>query len=160
MSWQQVPITRSYDGLSYTIMTGTFPTNVYMQTLTAADGAFFTEVANFWAALPEGDPKKLTAPAVIPPTDTEIMAKYTTQVTSRLTNFAVTRGYEGILDCISYYHSSRVQKASDAAYMVTARDATMLVWEALAKDVEDGIEAVPATWAAVEAQLPTLAWPN
>lgn len=160
MSWQQLPITKAYDGTSYDIVTGDFPTSVYMQTVTAADGALFTEVAAFWAALPDGDPRKLTAPPVIPPTDAEVMAGYKAQVSSRLSSFTVARGYEGVLDCVSYYHSSRAQKAADADYMVTARDATWLVWESIEKDVEDAVISVPASWAVVEAQLPALTWPE
>lgn len=167
MSWQDNPITKAFDSSFYIVQSEAMglPYSVVPLSIDPMNRYSFDEVAAFWAALPDGDPQKLigedqTQVPPPPPTDDEIMAGYKRQVASRLNSFAVARGYENVLDCVSYYHSSRTQKAADANYVVTARDATWLVWESIEKNVEDGAISVPASWAEVETLLPTLTWPT
>jgi len=165
MSWQDNPITKAYDGSFYIVLStaNAFPYSVVPLSEDPQNKYDFDEVAAFWAALADDDPRKLTGdspPVPDPPTDDEVMAGYRSQVVSRLNTFAATRSYEGTLDCISYYHSAGVTRAAHAVYMITARDDTWAAWDALVAGVDAGTTAVPATWEDVETLLPVLAWPD
>jgi len=165
MSWQDNPITKAHDGSFYIVLStaNAFPYSVVPKAQDPQNRYDFDEVEAFWASLADNDPRKLTGdvpPVPDPPTDAEIMAGYRAQVSSRLTSFTVVRGYEGVVDCISYYHSKVAQKESDAVYMVQARDETWVAWDIFAASVAAGTIAVPDSWEKVETYLPVLVWPE
>ena len=86
------------------------------------------------------------------------MCVATTQ--ARLDTFARTRNYDGILSCATYATSTVPKFQSEGQYAVTARDATWATLYTIMGEVEAGVRPMPTTWEEVEAELPTLTWPD
>lgn len=166
MAWQDNPIIKSHDGSFYivTATAGSFPYSVVPVADDPGNKYDFEEVAKFWKELPDDDARKLTGDSPPagpdPPTDAEIMAGYKSQIPARLNTAASARGYESVLDCVSYYHSEVQRRLKDAAYMITLRDATYAAWDIIAAAVAEETQPVPSSWTVVESKLPAISWPE
>jgi len=104
---------------------------------------------------------------VRPSTEGELLAKQqglkskiTAQVQKRLDDFAKTRDYDGILSATTYASSTNPKFAAEAAYCLSARDATWTKMYELLDEVLEGTRPLPLSIADIETELPTLEWPN
>lgn len=89
----------------------------------------------------------------------QIRANITDQIQRRLDEFAMMRGYDGIVSACSYATSQHSKYGPEGRYCVTAREAT---WDAvfqIESDVLAGTRPMPMTYAEIEPELPVLAWP-
>lgn len=77
----------------------------------------------------------------------------------RLDTFAQTRNYSGILSACTYANSAVTKFQGEGVYAVSVRDATWIKLYEILDEVLAGTRAVPSGFAAIEAELPTLAWP-
>jgi hypothetical protein len=94
-----------------------------------------------------------------PPTVEEITAQYTEAVQNRLDAFAKTRGYDGIMSACTYVTSAVPQFRLEAAYCVTARDATWAQCYQVMGAVLAGEQDMPTLEELFET-LPKLEWPE
>lgn len=78
----------------------------------------------------------------------------------RLDDFARTRNYDGILSLCTYATSTVPKFQQEGQYGVEARDATWAALYTILAEVEAGARPVPSGFADIEANLPTLAWPE
>lgn len=92
------------------------------------------------------------------PSNEQIIAAFTAAIQLRLDTFARTRSYDSILSACTYVTSSVPRFAAEAAYCVSARDATWATGYQLLADVQAGNRAMP-TVADVMTELPALEWP-
>lgn len=77
-----------------------------------------------------------------------------------LDQFAMTRGYDGILSACTYHSSAVTKFQVEGAYCVQARDATWAKLYEMLDEVTAGTRPVPSGFADVLPELPTLAWPE
>lgn len=102
-----------------------------------------------------------------PATEEELLAKQqllkskiTGQVQKRLDDFAKTRDYDGILSAITYATSTNPKFAAEAAYCLSARDATWTKMYELLDEVLAGTRPIPLSIEDIESELPVLVWPE
>lgn len=100
---------------------------------------------------PEPEPAK---------TEQELIQEVTDATQARLDTFAKTRNYDGILSACTYATSSVPKFATEGQYCVTARDATWATLYGIMAAVTAGARPMPADFAAIEPELPTLQWPE
>lgn len=77
----------------------------------------------------------------------------------RLDDFAATRYYNSILSACTYATSAVPQFKSDGQYCVNARDMTWGKLYEMLGEVQAGKRPMPASFAAIEPELPKLEWP-
>lgn len=100
-----------------------------------------------------------------PPTQGQIIARFTAQIQARLDDFAKTRNYDGILSACTYASSAVAKFQAEGQYCVQARDATwaaayQILEKALAGNWPSaGASQIPASISDIEADLPPLVWP-
>jgi hypothetical protein len=96
-----------------------------------------------------------------PPTKSpqEIIDEFAEKIQARLDAFARTRNYDGILSACTYAASTNPKFAADGQYCLQARDATWSKCYEILDKVQSGQRPIP-TWEELEAELPTLEWPN
>ena len=81
------------------------------------------------------------------------------QTQQRLDEFAKTRGYDGIMSCCTYAISPNLQFKAEAEYCIIARDTTWTIIYEIFTDVDNEVRTMPTGFAAIESELPILAWP-
>lgn len=89
-----------------------------------------------------------------------LKSKITGQVQKRLDDFAKTRDYDGILSAITYVTSTNPKFAAEAAYCLSARDATWTKMYELLDEVLAGTRPIPLSIEDIESELPVLVWPE
>lgn len=94
-----------------------------------------------------------------PPTPEQIIAGFTAAVQQRLDDFAMTRGYDGILSAATYATSTVPTFATEGQYAVQVRDATWAKCYEILAEVEAGTRPVP-TLEELTAELPVMTWPS
>ncbi|MDR2697482.1 MAG: hypothetical protein LBB40_03285 [Holophagales bacterium] len=107
----------------------------------------------------DGTPYLEAPPPPPPPTLEQITAQYTDAVQNRLDAFARTRGYDGIMSACTYVTSAVPQFRLEAAYCVTARDATWAQCYQVMGAVLAGEQDMPTLEELFET-LPKLEWPE
>jgi hypothetical protein len=75
-----------------------------------------------------------------------------------LNAFVHTRDYLSAASCVGFAGSSNAQLASDATYIMTARDSVLLTGYAILGDVQTDVIPVPSMEWFMD-QLPELVWP-
>lgn len=88
-----------------------------------------------------------------------IKARITDQVQQRLDEFAMTRGYDGIISACSYATSQHPKYGPEGRYCVSAREDTWDVLFTIESEVIAGTRPMPMSYAEIEQDLPVLAWP-
>jgi hypothetical protein len=78
----------------------------------------------------------------------------------RLDDFAKTRNYDGILSLATYATSTNTTFATEGQYGVEARDATWAMLYTILAEVQAGTRPMPTGYSDIEAELPTLSWPE
>ena len=105
-------------------------------------------------APPEPTPEELVAATI---------ADYETRVQQRLDAFARTKTYENMLSACTYATSTVPAFQIEGQYCVEMRDATWIAAQTFLNNalaaVMAGERDIPA-WEEVEAELPSLAWPE
>ena len=79
---------------------------------------------------------------------------------ARLDDFAKTRNYDGILSACTYASSAITKCQSEGQYCVNARDNTWATLHTIIGEVEAGTRPMPAGFADIEPDLPSLIWPE
>ena len=92
-------------------------------------------------------------------TPEQIKAEILAATQQRLDEFAESRGYDGILSAASYVTSTVEQFATEGQRAVNLRDQTWAALYAMLAEVIAGTRSMPAGYADIEAELPTLEWP-
>jgi len=82
------------------------------------------------------------------------------RVQNRLDRFASTRNYDGILAACSYATSAHEKFKQEALYCIQARDATWLKFYEILGEMESGVRSSLLSIGDIEAELPTLSWPE
>lgn len=82
------------------------------------------------------------------------------QAQDRLDDFARTRNYDGILSACTYATSAVPWFQVEGQYAVQARDATWKKLLEILAEVEAGSRPMPAGYADIETELPSLIWPT
>jgi hypothetical protein len=77
----------------------------------------------------------------------------------RLDAFARTRGYDTILSACTYENSSVPKFSTEAKYCIKVRGDTWAVLYQILDDVLSAKRSAPSSYADIESELPTLAWP-
>ncbi len=90
----------------------------------------------------------------------KLMQEVVSNTQKRLDDFAKTRNYDGILSLCTYATSSILQFQTEGQYGVSARDSTWSTLYNIMTQVQLGNRAMPSGFADIEAELPTLQWPN
>jgi hypothetical protein len=90
----------------------------------------------------------------------QIQAEIVTDTQKRLDDFAKTRNYDGILSLCTYASSPNVKFQAEGQYGVDARDTTWTKLYQIFAEVEALTRPMPTSYADIESELPTLAWPN
>lgn len=80
------------------------------------------------------------------------------RVQDRLDAFARTRNFDGILSACTYATSSVPNFQEDGQRAVDLRDATWAKTYEILAEVQAGERAIPASYEAIEPELPTLSW--
>lgn len=88
-----------------------------------------------------------------------VRARITRQVQQHLDDFAMTRGYDGIVSACSYATSQHPKYGVEGRYCVQAREDTWDVLFQIEADVLAGNRPMPMSYAEIEPELPVLAWP-
>lgn len=88
-----------------------------------------------------------------------IRARITDQVQRRLDEFAMTRGYDGIVSACSYATSQHPKYGPEGRYCVTTREDTWDVLFQIEADVMAGLRPIPLSYDEIEPELPVLVWP-
>jgi hypothetical protein len=132
-------------------------------TLTSIDGQIVIDIWN--------------VPGVARPTYDEIMAldtpsleasvtieQFFDQATPVVKNYinsvAMARKYEDAVTCISYYNSTNSASAADAQTFMAWRDSVKAYIAAQEALILSGGRELPASMAALIAELPAIVWPN
>ncbi|WOI45838.1 hypothetical protein [Acidovorax sp. BLS4] len=89
-----------------------------------------------------------------------ITAAATARAQARLDGWARSRNYDGILSLATYANSAVPRFAAEAARGIELRDATWAKLYEVLTAVQAGERPMPSTWAALEEELPPLAWPE
>lgn len=89
-----------------------------------------------------------------------IMVEIVSSTQARLDAFAQTRNYDGILSACTYATSTVTKFQEEAEYCVNARDATWSTLYGILEEVQTEVRGMPTGYAAIEAELPTLTWPE
>lgn len=131
----------------------------------AEDAQFASEQG--WVELPEGagmgwafDGTTWSPPTAPSKTTEEIQAEIVAATQARLDAFARTRHYDDIKSASDYAGCSVPRFDAEGTY---CRDARAETWEALytmLAEVQAGTRPMPAGFADIEPELPTLAWPS
>lgn len=108
---------------------------------------------HFAALIAEG---VVIAPHVVPPPS---LPDYKAALQSHIDGVAITHGYEGAADCVSYGASTNAEWAADAVAFVAWRDATWLAAHVILDAVTAGSRQ-PPTLDGMQAELPVIAWPG
>lgn len=95
----------------------------------------------------------------LPLTKEQLIAKFTAEIQARLDNFARTRNYDNCQSCVTYAGSVVAKFATEAAYMISRRDAYWQAAYQILADVDAGIRAIP-TKEDLFSELGPLEWPN
>jgi hypothetical protein len=90
----------------------------------------------------------------------ELQNSVVQQTQRRLDAFAQTRNYDSILSACTYASSTLTKFADEGQYCVQARDETWAALYEILADVQAGTRPVPTSFAEIEEELPTLAWPE
>lgn len=88
-----------------------------------------------------------------------LIQSVTQSVQQRLDNFAKTRNYDGILSACTYATSPTLKFQTEGQYCVEARDNTWATLYQIMREVEVGTRPMPAGYADIENELPSLTWP-
>jgi len=89
----------------------------------------------------------------------EVQAEIVQATQKRLDDFARTRNYDGILSACTYATSSVPKFSAEGQYCVGARDATWAKLYSIMGEVQAGQRPMPAGFADIESELPSLTWP-
>lgn len=89
-----------------------------------------------------------------------LMDSIVQETQKRLDDFAKTRNYDGILSLCTYATSTVPKFQTEGQYGVTARDATWDKLYQIMAEVGAGTRPMPTGYADIEAELPTLQWPE
>ncbi|MDF0377707.1 hypothetical protein [Methylophilus sp. YYY-1] len=101
----------------------------------------------------------LSEKPVTSPTQEQLITQFTADIQDRLNSFARTRNYDNCLSCCTYAGSVVEKFATEAAYMISRRDAHwQLAYEILA-DVNAGSRPIPSKEDLFN-ELGPLEWPN
>ena len=92
------------------------------------------------------------------PTAEEILKMVIDATQKRLDDFARTRNYDGILSLCTYATSPNTKFATEGQYGIVARDATWSKLYEMLDEVQAGTRPIPASFADIESELPTLEW--
>lgn len=95
-----------------------------------------------------------------PPTQAEIEDAFTAAIQKRLDDFARSRNYDGILSACTYATSAVAKFQTEGQACVNLRDATWAAAYAVLGQVKAGQRPMPDDLADIEADLPTLEWPQ
>lgn len=87
-----------------------------------------------------------------------LISQFSAAAQARLDAWAKTRNYDGILSLCTYATSTVPQFASEGQRGVDLRDATWAALYAILAQVEAGTRTLPASFAAIEGELPALTW--
>lgn len=88
------------------------------------------------------------------------IAKYTQRIKYDLDRFARTREpYQSMTDACTYSTSSVTKLRNEGLYCISARTNVWVAYNAIIQDVRDSLRTLPATYALLKAELPTVAWP-
>lgn len=101
----------------------------------------------------------LTEKPNLSPTQEQLIAQFTVDIQDRLDDFARTRNYDNCLSCCTYAGSVVEKFATEAAYMISRRDAHWQAAYQILADVDAGIRAIPSK-EDLFSELGSLEWPN
>ena len=87
-----------------------------------------------------------------------LISQFSGAAQARLDAWAKTRNYDGILSLCTYATSTVPQFAAEGQRGVDLRDATWAALYAILAQVEAGTRPLPASFAAIEGELPALTW--
>lgn len=90
----------------------------------------------------------------------EIQDSFTAQTQTRLDTFAKTRGYDSILSLCTYATDTTVQFQIEGQYGVQVRSQTWQKLYEILNEILSGVRPITTTYANIEAELPTLQWPQ
>ncbi|PZO17621.1 MAG: hypothetical protein DCF26_09335 [Burkholderiales bacterium] len=93
-----------------------------------------------------------------PPSIEQMQAAFTAAIQNSLDEFAMSRGYDGILSACTYASSSVAKFAAEGRRAVDMRDQTWAAAYVLLAQVQAGTRAMPASLADIEDDLPKLEW--
>jgi hypothetical protein len=88
------------------------------------------------------------------------MSEFTSAIQKRLDDFARTRNYDSILSACTYATSAVSKFKAEGQACVNLRDVTWAAAYDILGKVQAGKRTMPATLADIEADLPTLEWPQ
>lgn len=89
-----------------------------------------------------------------------IKATATSGVRSKLNAFAATRGYDSIESACSYAVSTNPKFKAEGMYCAAIRDAMWLKLFDILSAIDKGSRPLPASFAAIESEFPSMVWPN
>ena len=105
----------------------------------------------------DGRPLLIEAPL---PTAEQLQAKFVAAIQGRLDAWAQTRNYDSILSACTYATDPDPQLQAEGQVCVNLRSATWRAGYTILAQVQAGTRPMPSSLSDIEADLPTLEWPQ